>query len=335
MTGYLTPHELELSILVFLGLGTSALVGGWKLVPWLRDKASIGAFTIDLGEARDVDTFFQSRLAKFFFKRVLRLKRVRRVIRKPKWFIIYLIPYSVAWLAAFVTLFELMTSIGLRSPLTYQGLVYDLVFARSNGQPNGALITDYIAVVLVMWAVALKYRDGWFPNVFLGVSVGLFLVGWHEGIWVFFYYLGYGRYLDFGTLAPNVISDMTSVVMYAMFIVGFLKLVKAGRGNPHPKFATPPPKAFALPVVILFGYIAAWFFMPPLISPWYVHLPITTINNPQYGQTIYNETKYWSGFWVNLVEGLGWKIPAFFFGWAAVFPSSWVRAWDRVTGVFL
>ena len=318
MTGYLTPFYLALSVLVFSGLGITAFLGGWKIVPWLRDKTQMGDLTFDLGTPRDVDEFFRdSKAARFFFKRLLGLKRIRRIIKRPRAFLLYLIPYSVVWMAMFLTLFELLTSVGLRSPLTWQGLAYDLVFARSNGQPNGSLITDYVGVVLLMWAVAIKYRDGLFPNVFLGVSVGLFLVGVHEGIWVFFYYLQYGQYLHLGTLAPNIVSDAFSVAMYAGFIAGFLKLAKAGRGSPRP-FAVPDPRSFTVPILATVAFMLAWFFLPPLFSSFYTHFPITTVNNPEFGQTIFNETKYWPDFWTNLVEGLGWKVPTVLFAWAAL-----------------
>jgi len=286
----LTPFWTALTIGVELGLGVVAYIGAIYVVPFLRRRSSL----IDFGEAREVDSLLRSSLGKFFLKKILRLKRIRKLPVNPIWFLMYYMgALGLAFLTLFIVTFDLVTSVGWISPFSLNGLEYDLIFARANGQPNGAHIVSYLGVVAIAWIVAVKYRDGPFPELFLGGLTGAFLVAIHEGIYIPFYYIQYAQYLDW-SLLTNVLKDISMFSEMVLFIFAF-------KNYPFQKMNL---KMFTLPAFFFAAYCVDWFFVPILFG--YSPFPITIINNFKYGKTVYMETAYWADPAVNAIEVVSW-----------------------------
>src|SRR2546426_3269632 len=286
----LTPFWTALTIGVELGLGIIAYIGAIYVVPFLRRRSSL----IDFGESREVDSMLRSNLAKFFLKKILRLRRIRKLPTNPVWFLLYYMgAMGLAFLTLFIVTFDLATSVGWVSPFSVNGLKYDLLFARANGQPNGAHIVSYLGVVAIAWIVAIKYRDGPFPELFLGGLAGAFLVAVHEGIWIVFYYAYYWQFLDLDLLT-NVLKDVSFSSMIILFVLAF-------KNYPFQKMNL---TIFKRPAMLFTAYCMGWFFLP--IAFGYNPFPITTLNNFKYGHTVYNETVYWADPAVNAIEVASW-----------------------------
>src|SRR5712692_2592365 len=171
----LTPFWTALTISFETGLGIVAYLGAVYVVPFLKRRSSL----VDFGELRDVDSIlgndFWSKLGKFFLKKILMLKQVRHLPVHPKWSAVYYMgAFGLAFLVLFIVSGDLLTSVGLVNPLSINGLWYDILFARSNGQPNGAHIVSYLSVLVLAWIVAVKYREGVVPELFLGGLTGRF-----------------------------------------------------------------------------------------------------------------------------------------------------------------
>ena len=286
----LTPFWLALTIGFESGLGIVGYIGAIYVVPFLRHRSSL----IDFGESCEVDSMLRSNLAKFFLKKILRLKRIRKLPTNPVWFLLYYMgAMGLAFLTLFIVTFDLATSVGWISPFSINGLEYDLLFARANGQPNGAHIISYLGVVAIAWIVAIKYRDGPFPELFLGGLAGAFLVAVHEGIWIVFYYAYYWQFLDLDLLT-NVLKDVSFSSMIILFVLAF-------KNYPFQKMNL---TIFKRPAMLFTAYCMGWFFLP--IAFGYNPFPITTVNNFKYGHTVYNETIYWADPAVNALEVTSW-----------------------------
>src|SRR5438093_7904833 len=286
----LNPFWTDLTIGVELGLGIVAYIGAINIEPFLRRRSSL----IDFGESREVDSMLRSDLAKFFLKKILRLRRIRKLPANPVWFLLYYMgAVGLAFLTLFIVTFDLATSVGWISPFSVNGLEYDLLFARANGQPNGAHIVSYLGVVAIAWIVAVKYRDGPFPVLLLVGLTGAFLVAIHEGIYIPFYYIQYAQYLDW-SLLTNVLKDVSMFSEMVLFVFAF-------KNYPFQKMNL---KMFTVPALFFTIYCLDWFFVPVLFG--YSPFPITIINNFKYGQTVYMETVYWADPAVNGIEVVSW-----------------------------
>jgi hypothetical protein len=267
------------------------------------------------------------RLGRFFFKYILRLKQVRRIPRHTRWFVTYYLgPFAVAFLILFIVTGQLLTSTGLLNPFVGDPqkfatlFLYDLIYARSNAQPNGSHIPSFVAVVALAWYVAIKFRQSPWIEVFLGLLAGAFLVAVHEGLWIIPYYISYAQYLDW--------SQLTSVLKDVAFSVMILLLFFAFRDYPLQRVRL---RTFKWPVVIYVGFLLGWFFIPHLLNPTYYHdfFPITTINNYKYGHTVYAKTDWWSDPIVNSIEVASWVLLAGMFV-IAIWRDSRLRSADEV-----
>lgn len=209
------------------------------------------------------------------------------------------------------TLLTLLLSVGLVNPLSAQGFVYDIIYARANGQPNGAHIPSY--VVLVAFAFVVAYKAQWRPfkrledvmgDPFQGIAAAGFLGAVHEIIWVAFYYATYWQYLSW-TILPEVLRDVSFVGLLLLLLATFWKY-------PRRKF---PLTIFRWPIAIYTTYLVAWCFIPAVFG--YHLLPITTINNPSFGTGLWQQTPWWGDPWVNTLEVGSWVLLALSF-YAAV-----------------
>ena len=218
----LSPYWTSLTIGFETGLGLVAYLGAVYIVPFLKRRSRL----IDFGERRDIDSLLGddrwSKFGKFFFKKILRIPTVRHLPVNPIWFCIYFGGFGLAFLTLFIVNGDLLTSVGLVNPFTINGFWYDLLFARSNGQPNGAHIVSYLSVLILAWIVAIKYRDGPIPELFLGGLTGALLFAIHEGLYTAFYYFWYWQYLDWD-LTTNVLKDISSFSMVVLFFFAFKK----------------------------------------------------------------------------------------------------------------
>jgi len=92
---------------------------------------------------------------------------------------------GLAYLTLFVTFVILVFNIGWVNPfndtnpfnLNVPGWLFDLLFARANGQPNGAHDISYIAMLLVGVVVWVKFRDP-----FLALGCIALTISYHEGL---------------------------------------------------------------------------------------------------------------------------------------------------------
>lgn len=199
------------------------------------------------------------------------------------------------------TLLTLILSVGFVNPLSVQGFVYDVIFARANGQPNGAHIPSYLGLVIFSFVVCYKFQ--WRPfkrfedvmgDPFQGIAAAGFLGAVHELLWVSFYYVAYYQYLSW-TIAPEVIRDVSFVGLCLLLLATFWKY-------PNRKV---PLSVFKWPVIVFLVYLVAWFFVP-LAFGYNQFLPITTINNPQFGSGLWQQTPWWADPWVNGTEVVSW-----------------------------
>jgi hypothetical protein len=211
------------------------------------------------------------------------------------------------------TLLTLLLSVGLEAPTSLQAIVFDIIYARANGQPNGAHIPSYL--ILVVFGFVVCYKFQWRPfktmeslmgDPFQGIAAAGFLGAMHEILWIGFYYAGYYQYLSW-TDFPEVMRDVSFVGLLLLLLATFWKY-------PKRKF---PLRIFKWPVVLYSAYLVAWFFLPPLLFGFHV-FPITTINNPQFGTGLYQQTPWWGNPWVNVMEVGSWLLLGFSFIFAVV-----------------
>jgi hypothetical protein len=235
----------------------------------------------------------------------------RHLPRHRHWWEIDMWMRATAWILLVGVFGDLLLSEGwvnplLPSPASANGLGYsmpgwffDLFFARANDQPNGAHILSYVGVSLFGLVVAYKYRPpkmiGWFGDTFQGIIAAGFMGAVHELIWITLYYIAYAQYLSFSIL-PQLIRDVSFIVMMLLFVVTFWKF----KGRKMSMWV------FKWPILIYLAFDLAWFFVPVLFG--YPFLPITTINNPQFGSGLYQETPWFGVAWVNIVEVASWII---------------------------
>ena len=202
---------------------------------------------------------------------------------------------SEGWAKPFTMTSPSLNGIGWSMP----GWFFDLFFARANAQPNGAHIVSYVGIPLFGLIVAYKYRPprmiGWFGDAFQGIIAAGFLGAVHELIWIVLYYVAYAQYVSFAIL-PELIRDVSFVILLLLLIATFVKF----------KGRTIPMQTFKWPILIYLGFCLAWFFVPLAFG--YPVFPITTINNPQFGNGLYQETPWFGVAWVNICEVASWVL---------------------------
>lgn len=228
----------------------------------------------------------------------------------PKWFALYaffavivlMIPlwaefavllFSTGWANPFVT----SNWFGIHVP----GWLFDLAYARANDLPSGAHLVSYIGVpifgLVVTYKMAARKKGFWkvIGDPFNGLAASVFLGGVHELIWICFYYTAYWPYLNW-SLAPEVVRDVSFVSLTILLVVTWWKM-------PTRRI---PLRIFKWPVVAFVVYCVAWFFVPRLFGLPY--MPITTINNPQFGIGVYEVTPWFNNIGVQLTETVSWMM---------------------------
>lgn len=238
--------------------------------------------------------------------------RMRSVPIHPRWFARYAMLKILSLVVVLWGIFlYLLTSTGWRSPFVYvtdwygisaAGWFFDIVYARASDTPSGAHILSYLgcaAFGLTICYKAMKYPPQRFFDIladpFQGIAGLLFLEGVHELPWVALYYVAYSPYLNF-TLLPEVLRDVGFIVMSICFLLVFWK---------YPNRIV-PLSIFKWPILSYLVYLELWFFAPALFG--FHLLPITTLNNPNFGVGPYQETPWFSWWWVNLIEVGSWLI---------------------------
>ncbi len=203
----------------------------------------------------------------------------------------------VAWALVIGVLGDLLLSEGWHSPLSLDGVWYDLIFARANAQPNGAHIMSYLGAVVFGLVVTYKYRPKGMERFLGDIAQGIGAIGFlgavHELIWITFYYIAYAQYLSW-TILPEVIRDVSFVVMLILLVVTFWRY--KGR-----RFSL---GIFKWPILAYTIFCVAWFVVPTFFG--YYWFPITTINNPQFGSGLYQETPWFGDWKINLIEVFSW-----------------------------
>lgn len=229
----------------------------------------------------------------------------------PKWFALYAyLQILVLMIPLWAELGTLLFSTGWKNPFiisNWQGIhvagwLFDFIYARANDLPNGAHLVSYIGVPLFGLVVTYKFAkrkprtmNTFIGDPFQGLVASVFLGAVHEIIWIVFYYTAYADKLNW-SLAPEVVRDVSFVSLTILLVVTFWKM-------PTRKI---PLKIFKWPVILFTVYCAAWFIIPwALGGPIF---PITTINNPQFGVGIYQETPWFSLLYVNAIEVCSWVL---------------------------
>ena len=284
-TNPLTFYWLIVTTFFETGLGLSTYVVYVKLIPYLKQHAKL----MEVPQGYNVN----NRLARVFTGPT--------AYKLPnRWWIRLLAFQGTVFVIVFTVFVKLFLSVGWVSPLSSQGFVFDMIFARSNGQPNGAHLMSYIGIPIIglysMWKFRGTWKDISMPDLSMGLLIGAFLVAIHEGIWEPVYYVAYSQFLSWDVLT-NVLKDISFASMLILFLLAFWK---------YP-YRTIPMKAFAYPVILYLYFVAEWFFFPYLLTSGYYPLfPITTINNYVYGKGIYSETAFWNDPFINGIEVASW-----------------------------
>lgn len=195
---------------------------------------------------------------------------------------------GTAFLLLFAVQAILLTSVGWHDPLSWSGLKYDFLFARSGNTPDGAHLASYLPIPALGLYVAWKFRNDLLLDCYLGLLVAALAVAIHEGLWIVFYYAFYAQYLSWGVF-DNVIKDVFFCVMLYLFVLTY-------RRYPFQKI---PLKAFKWPTVIYLGFLFVW-------AAFGFH--ITTINNFVYGKGVYGITQWWGDPSTNFFEVASWDI---------------------------
>ena len=205
---------------------------------------------------------------------------------KPKgrvYFLLYLFSRGSVYVGLVGYTLDQIGAKALVSPLTWNGLQYDILFARSSDTPNGSHVFSALGIPLVGLLVIYLYRDE-----FLGALASALIVGIHELFWEAFYYFDYAKYLSWNLLT-YVLKDISFSIMLILFILAWWKY-------PAQKI---PFRIMLPPILVVLSFLFWWQS---------IGFPITTINNYLYGQTVYNITEWWPSPFVNGIEVGSWVI---------------------------
>jgi hypothetical protein len=230
----------------------------------------------------------------------------------PKWFVLWAWLTVLALVVALWGIFlTLCFSSGWQNPFvsikwqqlpSMPGWIFDLVYARANDLPNGAHILSWLMCAgfgVVVWAKSVRrpvthFRD-LLGDPYEGIAALVFIGGAHELTWVPFFYAAYAQYLSWSVLIP-VLRDVSFAFMMGMFILTWWKY---------------PGRKFDLnllrPVFYVYvAYLVMWLVVPYAVV--HVWFPVTTVNNPNFGVGLYQETPYFTWWWVNVIEQYGWVL---------------------------
>jgi hypothetical protein len=290
----LTISQLLLTALIEGGLGLTAWIGFCKIYPYIRRKA-----TVDFIFDRTFTTISNPLIWIVQPWRYSRIAGIQKTVQNTKpmywkyWILdLFISKGFILALAELIPTYYLLTSVGWKLPFLSH-LNYNMIYATTNGAPNGAHITSYLSVMVIMLFVSWKTKD-----TILGVLSGCLLVGVHEGFWMLFYYSAYGQYVN-ASMITNLLKDFpifTSMIVF--FVYAFTK---------YP-FNYWKIKEFKIPILIYLAYLILWFFVPHMINSYYGFLPIRTANLPNsvITTTQWNETKYFWNPYVNTIEVISW-----------------------------
>lgn len=276
--GSLTPEWLVVTIVFEFGvLGIGSYFVFVKLIPWLTSREGVRPITEE-----EREQIRSNRFMKVVFG------KAKRWFDHPFSALASITMRGVAFILLVGVLALLLTSVGWHSPLSWSGLRYDILFARSNNQPNGAHLVSYLPIPVLGLFVAWKFRKDVLLNCYLGLLVCAIAVVIHEGIWLFGYYLKYSEVLTLGTF-PNLVKETFFIGMLLMFLLTYIK---------YP-FQKLPLRIFLWPSIIYGGYILVWYLSG---------MEITTINNFELGIGPYGITKFWASPSANAWEVGSWLL---------------------------
>lgn len=285
-----------------LGLGVSAYVSAIFLIPRLRNKSNE---ILCFAWKKSINNRFLAWLIDTPYLKGPRIEvlTIRNRPQHPTWYIPYKIAVGTAYFVAFGVLGSLLTSTALKLPDSWDNLVYDFLWARANGQPNGAHIFSYLGIPIILLFVAWKFHDVW-----LGFFTAGLLVSIHEVIWTALYYTSYYPYLNMNS-AINLFKDFASFYpMLFLFIGAFIKY--------RPK--TISIKTFRIPIIVYSAFLAIWYTTPKLFLGYQYFLPVTCVNlwNPDLAKTVYQVTIYWNDPLTAFFEVTSWVLLAvLMIGW--------------------
>lgn len=210
-----------------------------------------------------------------------------------KKFILSKIPEGIGMIILLGVTLDLVFSKGWIDPLSWDGLEFDLVFARASGTPNGAHILTYLSIPALALVVVWKYHD-----VFLGLITGALFAAVHELIWIPAYYIAYWQYYT-GADLTDVLKDISFSVMLVLFVLTFIKY----------KYQKMSLRMFAVPILLYCWFVDGWFLIPHLLDPsFYGYLPVTVLSNfnPVIGQTVYNLSPWYNDLLTGVLEITSW-----------------------------
>lgn len=273
----LTPFWFFITTFFEVGIGVIAYAGLCYVVPFLRARAT--QFEVDDKRLR-VRKLSGNKVPDALFP----LSTYPN--GKPKgriYFLGYLFARGSVYVGMGGVLLYLAGAKALVSPLTWQGLQYDILFARASNTPDGAHVFSYLGIPMVGFAIVALYKDE-----FLGALTAAFIVALHEIPWTLMYYIQYGQYLN-ASLMIYVLKDISFLIMCSLFALAFFRYTKK----------IIPMQEFFVAGAIWYLALLAWYF---------IGFPITTINNYEYGTTIYHITKWWGSPFVNGIEVGSWVL---------------------------
>lgn len=170
-----------------------------------------------------------------------------------------------------------MLSLIIYPPAWTKGIAYFLLVARQT--PNGAHITSYVLVFVLVLIASLKFDDSLKALFFGGLMVFV-----HEGLWFPFYYL-----TNWGFV--NALEDLAFFLwILSLYWVATkfyrLKINKVG-------------------VVVFLGYLIGWLS---------IGFPVTVKNVSKFA--VGYQTPYYNSFFVNSIETVSWILIFAVFVWS-------------------
>ena len=179
--------------------------------------------------------------------------------------------------AVIVSVITEMLSLIIYPPAWTKGIAYFLLVARQT--PNGAHITSYVLVFVLVLIASLKFDDSLKALFFGGLMVFV-----HEGLWFPFYYL-----TNWGFV--NALEDLAFFLwILSLYWVATkfyrLKINKVG-------------------VVVFLGYLIGWLS---------IGFPVTVKNVSKFA--VGYQTPYYNSFFVNSIETVSWILIFAVFVWS-------------------
>lgn len=279
------------------GLGLGAYLTYTRIIPFFRTRTYMEILEApmllkDFFAVRRQQPFF--RIVIYPIVRVIVGPKIRRIPNR--WWIRSLFLRGLAFVTIVTVMINILLSVGwgnpfqeiVRNGIIAPGWLYNLVFSRSTNEPNGAHLMSFIGIPILALYSMWKYHDE-----FMGPLIGAFYVAIHEGPWEAAYYALYWQYLSFNQIT-NILKDVAFASMVIFFILAFWKY----------KNRKIRMSAFKWPTIIYLIALSLWIVIPYFWG--YGLMPITTINNWEYGIGVYSITKWWADPVVNGIEVASW-----------------------------